>query len=337
MREEPLASVAAAREEWAELAARSGTIFATPEWHELWLAHHDGEPRLTALRDDAGRLRAVLPLVLERRGPLRLLRFSGHGPGDENGPVCAPEDRPAAVAALRALVARPGHDVFLGEQLPPWAAAGRVLAREGSPLLRIDGRSWDELLAARSRNLREQARRCERKLAREHELRFRLADADTLESDLETLFRLHRARWGGARTPFAAQEPFHRAFAAVARERGWLRLWLLELDGQAAAVWLGYRYGSADSYYQLGRDPARDAASAGFVLLAHTIREAASDGMREYRFLRGDESYKHRFADADPGLVTVGAGRGPRGVAALSGAVAARRARRLRARARRPS
>jgi CelD/BcsL family acetyltransferase involved in cellulose biosynthesis len=334
---EPLASVAAAREEWGGLAASSGNVFATPEWHELWLARHDGEPRLQALRDKEGRLRSVLPLVLERIGPLRVLRFSGHGPGDENGPVCATEYRTAAVEALRGLLAGGGYDVFAGEQLPAWAAVGRVLSREGSPVVRIDGRSWDDLLAARSSNFREQVRRRERKLAREHDLRFRLSDAARLEADLGTLFRLHRARWGGGDTSFGAREQFHRAFAALAQERGGLRLWLLELDGEPAAAWLGFRYGDADSYYQLGRDPSWDRASVGFVLLAHTIREAAADGRAEYRFLRGGESYKDRFADEDPGLVTVGSGRGPAGRAALSAAVAARRARRLLARARRPS
>jgi CelD/BcsL family acetyltransferase involved in cellulose biosynthesis len=334
VRLEPLGSVAAARQEWAALAERSGSVFATPEWHELWLARRRCEPRLTALRDAEGKLRAVLPLVLERIGPLRLLRFSGHGPGDENGPVCAPADRAAAVIALEELLARVRHDVFVGEQLPPWAGVGRVLSREASPLVRIDGRSWDELLAARSRNFREQARRRERKLAREHDLRFRLSDASQLDGDLRTLFRLHRARWDGADTSFGSREPFHRAFAAVACERGWLRLWLLEVDGNAVAAWLGFRFGGADSYYQLGRDPAWDRASVGFVLLAHTIREAAADGRREYRFLRGDESYKDRFADADDGLVTVGSGHGPVGRAALAGARTLRSARRCYARLR---
>jgi len=309
------------------LAAASGNVFATPEWHEQWLAWAGAEPLLHGLRDESGVLRAVLPLVRERIGPIRLLRYSGHGPGDENGPVCAPADRESAVAGVQELLGRAGHHVFIGEQLPQWAAAGRVLTREGSPVVRIDGQSWDELLAARSRNFRDQARRRERKLGREHDLQFRLSDGDHLDVDLATLFRLHRARWGGDQTSFSRREAFYRGFAAVAQERGWLRLWLIELDGVPAAAWLGFRYGNSDSYYQLGRDPAWDSASVGFVLLAHTIREAAADGRHEYRFLRGDESYKYRFADEDPGLVTVGVARGPVGAVALTAAVGLRAAR----------
>lgn len=333
-------SLGAVRGEWAALAERSGNVFATPEWHELWLRRYAAgrQLRLLGARDADGTLRAILPLYLWRTRPLRVLRFTGHGPGDELGPVCAPEDRPAAVEALREVLAGGGFDVFAGERLPPWAAPpGRVLTREGSPLVRIEGRSWDDLLAAWSRNLRDQVRRRERKLAREHDLRFRPADRRSLDADLTTLFRLHRARWGGADTNFAAREIFYREFAAAALDRGWLRLWTLELDGEPAAAWLGFRFAGAESYYQLGRDPARDELSVGFVLLAHTIREAANDGMREYRFLRGGESYKYRFADDDPGLVTVAVTRGPLGAAAVTAAVAARAARRRLARARAPS
>jgi Acetyltransferase (GNAT) domain len=55
----------------------------------------------------------------------------------------------------------------------------------------------------------------------------------------------------------------------------------------------------------------------GFVLLAHAVRQAAEDGMCEYRLLRGGEEYKYRFATADPGLETVGLARGPLAGAAL--------------------
>jgi CelD/BcsL family acetyltransferase involved in cellulose biosynthesis len=49
------------------------------------------------------------------------------------------------------------------------------------------------------------------------------------------------------------------------------------------------------------------------VLLAHSIREAAADGMREYRLLRGAESFKLRFAEADPGVETFALARGAAG------------------------
>jgi CelD/BcsL family acetyltransferase involved in cellulose biosynthesis len=80
-----------------------------------------------------------------------------------------------------------------------------------------------------------------------------------------------------------------------------------------------------ESYYQAGRDPAWNDASVGFVLLAHSIRAALEDGVREYRFLRGHEPFKYRFADADPGLQTVAVARGAVGAAAVGAAAISRR------------
>jgi CelD/BcsL family acetyltransferase involved in cellulose biosynthesis len=182
-----------------------------------------------------------------------------------------------------------------------------MLRRTPSPVLRFEGRTWDELLAARSSNFREQVRRRERKLAREHTLEYRFCDDPSrLDGDLDVLFRLHLARWGDRGAWYSAEaEAFHREFATRALERGWLRLWLLELDERAVAAWYGFRFGPVEIYYQAGRDPAWDRQSVGFVLLAHSIRSAIEDGAEEYWFLEGSEGFKYRFASDDPGLETI--------------------------------
>jgi CelD/BcsL family acetyltransferase involved in cellulose biosynthesis len=278
-------------------------------------------------RGGDGRVVALLPLQRSGERALRTLRFLGHTHGDHLGPVCAPADRARAAAALRRMIANERADLFLGDKMPAsegWPAflGARVLRRAGSPVLRFHGASWDDLLRSRSANFREQVRRRERKLRREHDVRFRLCDdLGRLEDDLDELFALNAARWPGDRWFAGATEAFHRDFARIALERGWLRLWLLEADGAPVAAWYGFRYGDAESYYQAGRDPAWDRQSVGFVLLAHTIRAALEDGMSEYRFLEGGESYKYRFANADPGLETIAVARTPAGSAAVAAAV----------------
>src|SRR4029077_17816002 len=123
--------------------------------------------------------------------------FIGYGPGDMLGPICDPGDREAAGAALRDGLteggAGPWH-VLLAERLPIGALGealgGRQLQREASPELEIGGRSWEEFLASRSRNMKEKLRRNTRKLEREHQLSFRLCeDPDRLDDDLDTLIR----------------------------------------------------------------------------------------------------------------------------------------------------
>lgn len=325
---EPLDGLSAAREEWSALAERSGNLFATWEWADAWWSVYGrGELALTGCRDATGALVAVLPLYASRRGPVRMLRFVGHGPADQLGPVCAPGDRQAVADALRRTLDSRRWDVMLAERLAPaegWTGmlGGTVVHREDSPTLQIGGRSFDEFLASRSKNFREQVKRRARKLAREHPVEYRLSDAETLDADLDALFRLHDARWSGTDEETSAfdseRQRFHRAFAHHALDRGWLRLWVLESDGEPVACWYGFRFAQIEWYYQSGRNPDWERQSVGFVLMAHTIRAAFDDGMHEYRLLRGGEGYKERFASDDPGIETMALARGPVGKAALA-------------------
>ncbi len=326
--------------EWSELAQRSGNVFATPEWAQAWWRHFgDGlRSELALLRTADGDPLVLLSLCVRGSRPLRLARFAGYGPADQLGPVCAPADAAVAALALSGSGGQLGWDLLLAERLPPGhGVVGRVLAEESSPVVAAPPGGFDEYMASRSRNFRSQARRKQRALERDHGLSFRLCDDPArLEDDFGTLVRLHGERWGeegsGAFSP--QREAFHRDFAAIALERGWLRLWIAEADGRPVAAWYGLRYGGAESYYQSGRDPDWERSSVGLVLLVHTIRAAMEDGMEEYRLLRGGETYKDRFATGDPGVVTVAAGRGASGrAAAAAGAAALRLPEPLRRRA----
>lgn len=330
------------RDPWAGLALETTNVFSTWEWASTWWRHY-GEGRellACACVGDETKVTAILPLYLWTTRPVRVARFLGHGPADQLGPVCTRSDQHRVADALKRVLREARLDVLLAELLPghdDWSAAlgSPVLRRESSPALSILG-GWDNYLEGRSANFRQQVRRRERSLARRHDLRFRLAnDPGRLQGELTVLFDLHRARWGKARSAFTRWERFHRDFAAVAMERGWLRLWFLELDGRPGAAWYGFRFAGVESYYQAGRDPGRSDESVGFVLLAHSIREAAHDGMREYRFLRGGEPFKLRFADEDAGLETLALGRGAKGGIAAALAAAGLRSDVLRSMLRR--
>jgi CelD/BcsL family acetyltransferase involved in cellulose biosynthesis len=323
--------------EWTRLGERSRNLFATWPWHSTWWRHFGSGRRLciAVCRDTSGALVGMMPAYVARTiGPLQLIRLLGHGQGDRLGPICAPEDRRRVGAALQAALREPPwhNALLLAERLPTedgWTEllGARVLARDASPVVEIAGATWEDVLATRSSSLRKQVRYQERRLEREHALRYWMVeDATALPVALDKLFELHGARWGEeGPTPFAASEAFHREFAARALEHGWLRLWVLEVDGRVAAAWYGFRFGEADWHYQSGRDPSWDRYSVGAVLLAHTIRDSVESGVPRYLFLRGDESYKQRFATADPGLETVAVAEGTVGRAALAAACRASR------------
>ena len=335
----------AVREDWSRLAAASGNVFLTPEWSEVWERHLPprGRKLLLAARDADGTMRALWPLYALGAGPLRLLRQLGHGPADELGPVCAPEDRVAAARALRAGLRRHVRDgVLLAERLPSdvdWGAllGGRPLVTEASPVLPTGGLDFAGYLQTRSKSFRGQVGRRQRKLEREHGLEIDLAATpEEVDAAMTTLLELHEGRFAGESDAFAPPlDALHREFALKALTRGWLRLYTLRLAGEPKAAWYGFRFGDADAFYQSGRDPEAEELGVGNALLSHTIGRAFDDGLAEYRFLRGDEPYKKRWSEDDRTVITFAVPVGRTGTAIAKGAATAAGSDRLRSLARR--
>jgi CelD/BcsL family acetyltransferase involved in cellulose biosynthesis len=340
LRLEDTDSVAALAPEWTALAAPTGDVFATPEWAEAWLEvlGRGAQLRLVTGRDGSGRLRVLVPLVLTRRGPVRIARLVGHGVADIQGPISAPTDADLQQETLdRALheVVR-DWDVFLGERMLAGRGWGtmpgvRVMHREANPILHLSGwPDWDSFLASRSRKLRREIVHDERILTERHGLVVRrTTDPSALAADLDVMFALHRSRFGDE-SSFAPREAFHRRFAAVALTAGWLRLWILEIDGRPAAARYDFSYGNVYHAYNGGRDPRWSNLSVGLVLRKHTLEAAFAEGATAYRFLRGDESYKGRFGTVDDPLVTVARSGSWLGRRAVDAAYALRKSVRLR-------
>jgi CelD/BcsL family acetyltransferase involved in cellulose biosynthesis len=316
------ASVAAA---WRSMAESAGNAFLTPEWFGAWREHYGGDSDAVVVRvrdaDDPARVVGLLPFT--HRG--REVRFAGHNVGDLFAPLAAPGLEDEVVRSAAGVVA----DVVGGrrsrlvldnvERGAPWLRAfadawpGRLATTEVLtsvvPRLGLGGRSWEDVLASRSRNFRSQWGRRHRAMEREHDLVFRLADDPArLRADMATFFALHTARWssrGGSSSAGPRVRAFHTDWAGRALERGWLRLWFLELDGVPVAAFYGWLIGGRYAYYLAGFDPAHAPKSPGLVLLAHTIRHAIEEGAQVYDLLLGDEPYKQRFADQNLPVATV--------------------------------
>jgi CelD/BcsL family acetyltransferase involved in cellulose biosynthesis len=312
-------------EGWRAYAERLGNAFITPEWTSAWLQHYRDEATsvVAVVRRPGGEVRGVMPLVQSRLRRPATIRFAGNNIGDYFHPA-AQEDEQAqvAAAAARAVWAEDSRSVLVLDNVDArsgwWremaAGSGRPLAvsvyRE-TALPRVDfrGEDWETFLAARSRNLRSQLRRRERKLEREHALRYRRTQTEAeLGLDLTTLFELHDARWrgrGGSSSASPRVRAFHHDFALAALRRGWLRLWFLEADGEEVAAWYGWHLGGRYSYYLAGFDPNWAHRNVGTVLLAHTMRSAIEEGADSYELLLGQEAYKARFATTERPVCTV--------------------------------
>jgi CelD/BcsL family acetyltransferase involved in cellulose biosynthesis len=309
-------------EDWRRLAEARGNAFLTPEWFRCWFAQYgDGaDPFVPVLMGENGSCKGLLPLALPKSGRPRVCRLAGANLGDCFHPVAAPgEDNLVAAAAGEALGGVAGDWSVIAldhvEEPATWVdplaeATGPRLkqrSREGAGLPWIDLAShgdWEAYLASRSSHLRKRLRWLERRLARDHDVRVRRTEtSETLAADVEVLFDLHDRRWqdeSSLGSPRA--RAFHAAFAAAALDRGWLRLWFLELDGEPVASWYGWRLGERYAFYNGGFDPSHSKLSPGMVLLARVVESAFAEGARIFDFLLGDESYKSRFAEESRGV-----------------------------------
>lgn len=305
--------------EWRELVELRGNAFVSPQWCFSWLQHASGRARpwVIVVRSGAGGVRGVLPLVLSG-SRLRVLQFPGGKLGDYFHPAAKGEDEDAVAGAAAAILARHRSDWRIlvlrnVDAQAAWpsqlvaASSGRLALLEGEsdvlPHIELHGQTWESYLSTRSRSFRSSLGRELRVLQRDHEVRFRRTlTSSELETDMSTFFALHAKRWEGRglstiMSPEA--QATLRAFAARALSTGWLRLWFVELDGQAVASWYGWRLGDRYAHYQSGLDPAWSRRSVGLVLLAHTIKQAIAEGAAHYDMLAGGEAYKRRLATGE--------------------------------------
>jgi CelD/BcsL family acetyltransferase involved in cellulose biosynthesis len=276
------------------------------------------------VRKGGGQPIGWMPMMLQGTGRRRALRFIGANLADHLHPLAGDLDAESEVAA--AMGSELGDD-FLAwstvvldnvdvdarwlhalRESAPMRLASAVSRRSELPSIALPS-SWDEYLASRSRNFRSEVGRKLRRLEREHDVRFRRSeDPEQLRTDIETLFRLHGARWegrGGSSSDTPRARAFHHEFSARAFERGWLRLWIMEVDGEPVAAWYGWRIGERYAYYLAGFSPRWGDSSVGFILLAHTVRAAIEERASEYDMLLGQETYKRRFATRSRPVETV--------------------------------
>jgi CelD/BcsL family acetyltransferase involved in cellulose biosynthesis len=315
-------ALGAVEEDWRRLAVARENAFITPDWFRSWWSAYgeEHEPAVVVVRDGE-EVKGVLPLVRSEGRP-RALRFAGYNLGDCFEAATAPGDEPAVAAAAAAALSEGGlHGVLITDNVPVESAMPAELAGGfAPPLATVPQRtaelpyaalpdSWDEYLAGRSSNLRQKVRRMERVLERDHGLVLRqVAGQEELPKAFDDLFRLHDLRWrdrGGTSLASDRSRDAHRAFAAAALERGWLRLRLIELEGQPAAAFYGWRLGDRYAFYQSGFDPDWSKRSVGLLVVSLALRAAIEEGAAVFDLLLGSEDYKARLADGAREVQTV--------------------------------
>ncbi len=322
---------AAMRDEWGELLAESEAdgIFLTWEWLHTWWTHLAGRRQLLLLAVRAGRQLvalapfAVRPAALLGSPPLRCIEMLGSGTvGSDHLDLIARRGwGQRAARALAGPLAGTGQLIALA-RIRGGPSALRALAAELEglgwhgersigevcPFLARPRGGFSEYLSGLGAEHRYAFRRKLRALQKGHAMRFDVArDEAERRASLQILIDLHHRRWQGRGHSEAFDGAgllaFHEQFSALALGRGWLRLFVLRLDGRPAAALYGFRYGRVFSFFQSGFDPAFGKQSVGLVTMGLAIQAAFDEGADEFDMLHGDEGYKLHWASAMHQLV----------------------------------
>lgn len=307
---------------WNGLLARAAQpiLFLTWQWQEhWWRAFGESRPlRLLTVRDSPGHLMGLLPLYQSSPGTFRIvggLQVSDYldllapAGGEEEAWAALLQHRSAepAVWDLHCLRAASPTATRLPQMAPAYGLTARVSREERCPVLSLPG-SWDQYLEGLSGKDRHELKRKLRRLDRELPgTRVRShGSVEGVEEAMAAFLTLHRrSKPGKTRFMDERMEAFFRAVARALMERGWLRLWFLELEGEPLAACLTYEYGGSVGLYNSGFDPTRAVLSPGIVLLCHVIRDAIERGFRRFDFLRGEEPYKYGFGPTPEDLFNV--------------------------------
>jgi CelD/BcsL family acetyltransferase involved in cellulose biosynthesis len=309
---------------WDELAAAAP--LPSPFQQSWWLAA--AEP--TFLLVSRGE-QLIGGLAVGRRRTLGVTRYGAPGPAvlcPDHLDVVAQEGGGDAVAtAVADWFRRPGSRIVDMRGVSKGSLLERAL---GAPAAPDDVAPWQPLepggdfLAQRSAAFRRNVRRGRKRLA---ELGFehRRVPVDGIPDALRRLRALHETR--GDRGPLLAElDRIERAVVAGAA-RGEARVDVLASGDRVAAVSVAFVVAGRLSLYQVARSTDREHGSAGTVLLADVVEDAAAAGCHEVDLLRGDEDYKTSFADERRTLGRLRAAHGVRARVLLGVEDLARRAR----------
>jgi CelD/BcsL family acetyltransferase involved in cellulose biosynthesis len=318
-----LTQLEALRPAWEELLSNypPATTFSTWEWLSSWWSCFGRNRRLLVLAlFDSGRIVGLAPLSIsaERLGWFwfRVLRLMGDGSNDSDNldvPVLPGHERAFAESVLTYLRQhRREWDICQLNTLP-FASLGVSCLIE---LLRSSSwtfweglsdtwavelpASWDLYSQILSSEDRKNLVRYTRRLQTRHSVRtYRCSDASHLPVCLDALFRLHQGRWQdvGQSGTFSSSErrEFYAQLSRNLLARGWLELWVLELEGEIAAVQFAFRYRDRVFQLQEGYDHRRSSDRLGFVLRGHVLKQLIEEKVRTYDFLGGEDPHKKRW------------------------------------------
>ena len=314
------------RSAWDALlqSSEAASPFLTWEWLHSWWTHLSAPSQLRLLKVDTGnRLIAIAPFRATTgvaRLPCLDLLGTGEAGSDYLDVITRSGFETEALDAIEQFAVAQRTALRLTHLVSSAAAAGLAnrLERRGwaqvttaggiCPYIPLAGHTWDSYLATLGASHRANVRRRLRALEQKFDVQFeRVTGDDDRRDALERLTHYHQCRFDARGTAFrtAALCAFHDEATRRFLERGWLRMFVLRLNGATAAVMYGFLYNRTFYFYQHGFDDSYQQYSIGLVLMAQSIRTALEEGAAEFDMLWGTEPYKFLWARQTRELLNV--------------------------------
>ena len=172
----------------------------------------------------------------------------------------------------------------------------------GYPWIELDA-SWTEPERKLSPSRRSSIRRAQRKAEEIGAIRFDILSPspNELPALLMDALRIEAASWKGRNGSALLSDPDRRRFfeqyAAIASEKGILRLCFMSIGGQPAATQLAVESGGGFWLLKVGYDETFARCSPGNLLMLETLRYAAHRALRSYEFLGSAEPWTEIWTD----------------------------------------
>jgi CelD/BcsL family acetyltransferase involved in cellulose biosynthesis len=329
---------------WRQLWERSGGyIFQSHDWIIGWLAgvRDRKDVRLrTALAWDGERLCGAIPCAVHRRSGIRVLTWVAQAFSDYCDCLVDSEYESAGLLPLLwvGLNRFGGFDLVNLLQVRPDArcrAFLEQLTRSGNRLqsgdreercMRIenrwpDGEAFFRSLNKKARNNHTRGKRILSELGGDVSFRF----VDSFEHGgalIDEIIGLKRI-WLHANDPasplLGGDSLVLRAILEKVWHSGLAKIFLLECGGRIAAGSINFVYGDRMEAYFTAYDPAFERASPGTLLIVDYARWSFDRGLALVDFLRGEEAFKFRMANAATVLSGFSGARTFMGQVAVSG------------------
>ena len=339
-----MARFAAIRPAWQQLwECSGGYIFQAHHWIAGWMSgvRDRKEIRLNiALVWDGERLCGAMPCAIHRRSGLRVLTWAAQLFSDYCDCLVDQAHANAAVLPLlwRALRRSGGFDLINLQQIRPDARCRDFLDRladDGSQLqrgdreercMRIDshwpdGEAFFRSLNKKGRNNHTRGKRILAELGGDVQFRF-VEQCDDSRALLDEITRL-KQMWLHANDPtsplLGVDGPVLRSVLDHACRSSLTKVFLLECGGKIAAASVNFVYAGRMEAYFTAYDPAFERASPGTILIVEYARWSFDRGLRHVDFLRGEEAFKFRTANAETVLSSFTGARTLMGQVAVSG------------------